>query len=579
MTSIPLVRMLTDAGYGSRRESSQLVRKGLVEINGRIASSYTEPVDPAVDSIVVTGKKVAARPARRVYIVMNKPGGYLCTTEDDRGRPTVMDLLPEHVRRAGLHPAGRLDEDSTGLLILTNDGQLTYELTHPRYEHEKEYYVATTGRLTDADLDKLEQGVEIEGQKTWPARMKLLLGQSPYTYSITIHEGRKRQIRLMFAAIGQQVAMLKRVRIGGLLLENLEEGKWRELTPQELRKLTGRRAEERRPSRAAGSSRRPPTSYAADTRGSSVRDSRSPGRPSRTFTPSAERRTGAPADRRDRSRPGSRPQTDAGAPRRWSGSGPSSDTRPSRFADDRDSRPHVHRKPDTSADRPYRRTDSDRDSRPYARRATAERRQEADRRTEGDRDARPYVRRERDTTADRPQRRTPPGSDSGPYTRRDAGAERPAPYRRTDGDRPARPNARRHPGATTSRPYHRSTTETGSRPYAQRDSAPDRQQSYRRPEDRRDSGRYERRDSGSPAARPPRQAPQERSGPPDARQRRGPERTEGSRQRSRDDDRARPQSTPPNGRARAQRPQSRTPRRKGTATNRPSSRRRPPEQR
>jgi 23S rRNA pseudouridine2605 synthase len=127
MTSIPLVRMLTDAGYGSRRDASKLVNAGLVEVNGRIATSYTEKVDPEVDSIVVTGDKVATGVTRRVYLLMNKPEGYLTTTEDDRDRPTVLDLLPENVRAAGLHPAGRLDEDSTGLLILTNDGQLTYE--------------------------------------------------------------------------------------------------------------------------------------------------------------------------------------------------------------------------------------------------------------------------------------------------------------------------------------------------------------------------------------------------------------------------------------------------------------------
>ena len=246
MAVIPLVRLLTDAGYGSRREVSKLVKEGLVEVNGVIASSYTEKVDPEVDSIAVTGSKLAGVSTRRVYLVLNKPEGYLSTTEDDRDRPTVLELLPERLRLAGLHPAGRLDEDSTGLLILTNDGQLTYELTHPRFEHEKEYFVATTGRLTDADVERLEKGVEVEEQMTWPARVKLLLGQSPYTYSITIHEGRKRQVRMMFAAIGQQVALLKRVRMGGLLLGDLEEREWRELTPPEVKDLMRKRPLEKR---------------------------------------------------------------------------------------------------------------------------------------------------------------------------------------------------------------------------------------------------------------------------------------------------------------------------------------------
>ncbi len=237
MTLVPLVRILTDSGYGSRRAVVRLIDEGRVEVNGRPATAYTEKVDPAVDAINVNGVHVTRASSRRVYLMLNKPEGYLSTTEDDRDRPTVLDLLPEHVRTAGLHPAGRLDEDSTGLLVLTNDGQLTYQLTHPRFEHEKEYWVATTGRLTDADVERLEQGVEVDGQVTWPARVKILVGQSPYTYSVTIHEGRKRQVRMMFAAIGQQVALLKRVRMGGLLLSALPEGEWRELTADDLRDL------------------------------------------------------------------------------------------------------------------------------------------------------------------------------------------------------------------------------------------------------------------------------------------------------------------------------------------------------
>ena len=170
--STPLVRLLTDAGYGSRRESAALVKSGVVEVNGSLASSFTQKVDPESDSIVVMGVKIACPYARRMYIIMNKPADCLSTTSDDRGRPTVFDLLPESYKSAGLHPAGRLDEDSTGLLLLTNDGKLTYELTHPRFEHDKEYYVATTGRLTANDIESLEKGVDIEEQRTWPARVE-----------------------------------------------------------------------------------------------------------------------------------------------------------------------------------------------------------------------------------------------------------------------------------------------------------------------------------------------------------------------------------------------------------------------
>ena len=238
MATVPLARALTDAGYGARRRVVVLIKAGLVQVNGEVAESYTQPVDPTTDKVVVAGKRTGEERPRRVYIAMNKPDGYLTTTEDDRGRPTVIDLLPESLRKAGLHPAGRLDEDSTGLLILTNDGQLTYELTHPRFEHQKEYYVALTGSLPDDDRRRLEAGVEIEGQVTWPAKVRQLEGESPYSYSVTIHEGRKRQVRMMFAAVNQHVAMLKRVRLGGLTLGSISEGQYRELTRDEVRRLT-----------------------------------------------------------------------------------------------------------------------------------------------------------------------------------------------------------------------------------------------------------------------------------------------------------------------------------------------------
>ncbi len=630
MTAIPLVRMLTDAGYGSRRDASQLVKKGLVEINGRIASSYTELVDPGVDRIVVTGREVAAQQARRIYVVMNKPEGFLCTTEDDRGRPTVMDLLPAHVRSAGLHPAGRLDEDSTGLLVLTNDGQLTYELTHPRFEHEKEYYVATTGRLTDADVEKLEQGVEIEGQKTWPARMKLLLGQSPYTYSITIHEGRKRQIRLMFAAIGQQVAMLKRVRMGGLLLDDLEEGTWRELTPPDLRKLMRGSAEERRTSRAVARVRSP-YGQRPERReyGSSERSTRAQERPSRAFSPPAERRAEAPAARRDTSPKARHLEVEASAPRRWSGTGTSSDSRPSRFADERGPRPYAGSVRDTSPDRLYRRTASERDSRPYARRDSGPQGDSPYRPSEGDRDTRPYVRRDTGAPTDRPQRRAAPSGESRPYARRDSGPQGDSPYRRSegvrdtrpyvrrdtgaptnrpqrraapsgesrpyarrdagadqrthyqraDGDRTTRPYDRRESGAPTSRPYRRPETGHDSRPSALRDSGSDKRDSYRRPDDRREQGGYERPGSAGPSARPSRRPVQERSGSPDARQRRSRVTPEHPRERSPDDRRSRPRTAQPERRTHAERPKSGAPRARRTDVRRTSTDRHPPTQR
>lgn len=302
MTTVPLARALTDAGYGARRRVVVLIKSGLVEVNGRIASSYTEPVDPTTDHIVVAGRRTAENKPRRVYIALNKPEGYLSTTEDDRGRPTVIDLLPEPLRKAGLHPAGRLDEDSTGLLIMTNDGQLTYELTHPRFEHDKEYYVALTGNLPADDIRRLEEGVEIEGQRTWPAQVRRIVGESPYGYSVTIHEGRKRQVRMMFAAVNQQVALLKRVRVGGLTLGDIPEGGYRELTTDEVRRLM-------RPTSRSGHERGATTRWAppGTRQAVSPEGRRSPTRP-RTSDPSerrAERPRGIPPDRgaRDDSQP------------------------------------------------------------------------------------------------------------------------------------------------------------------------------------------------------------------------------------------------------------------------------------
>ena len=243
MKTQPLVRLLTDAGYGSRRKVANLVKAGAVQVNNRLASSFTEPVDIERDSVSVSGQHVGPFKPQRFYLMMHKPPGVLSTTEDDRGRQTVMDLLPEKYRQAGLYPAGRLDEDSTGLLILTNDGDLTHELTHPRFEHEKEYNVTVGKPLADEAFRALEAGVEIEGQVTWPARVHAIK-ESQYDgeciYSVTIHEGRKRQVRRMFQALGYDVMSLKRVRTGSLVLGPLQEGEFRELSEKELKVLMRR---------------------------------------------------------------------------------------------------------------------------------------------------------------------------------------------------------------------------------------------------------------------------------------------------------------------------------------------------
>jgi len=168
--------------------------------------------------------------------VLNKPSGIMSTTSDERGRRTVIDILPEKYRHLRLYPVGRLDKDSTGLLLLTNDGELTNRLTHPRFEQEKEYLVSISDKLKTEEERKLEQGIELEDGLTHPAAIKEV-DLPPFNYSITIHEGRKRQVRRMFESLGHPVLALKRIRLGSLNLGKLKEGEIRELSAKEVKTL------------------------------------------------------------------------------------------------------------------------------------------------------------------------------------------------------------------------------------------------------------------------------------------------------------------------------------------------------
>ena len=168
--------------------------------------------------------------------MLNKPKGIISSTGDKRGAKTVIDILPEKYRRIRLYPVGRLDKDSTGLIILTNDGDLTLRLTHPRFEQEKEYLVRLGQNLNPEDKIKLEKGIHLDDGKTSPAKVKVLK-YPPFSYSLTIHEGRKRQVRRMFAALGYRVLELKRIRLSSLRLGTLPEGEIRELTPRQIQSL------------------------------------------------------------------------------------------------------------------------------------------------------------------------------------------------------------------------------------------------------------------------------------------------------------------------------------------------------
>lgn len=242
MPSIPVLKALTRAGIGPRRSMADAIRSGRVQVNGKVVEDFSHPVDTDKDRILVDKHAIELKPLKPVYLLLNKPRGVLTTTSDDRGRTTVLDILPDKYRHPGLHPIGRLDKDSTGLLLLTNDGDLTHLLAHPRFEHEKEYLVSISARLSPAGKRRLEDGIELKDGTTHAAKVNEV-HVKPFNYSITVHEGRKRQVRRMFKRLGYEVLALKRIRIGSVRLGDLKDGELRELTDQELSELIPGRTE------------------------------------------------------------------------------------------------------------------------------------------------------------------------------------------------------------------------------------------------------------------------------------------------------------------------------------------------
>jgi 23S rRNA pseudouridine2605 synthase len=235
-----LQKVLAQAGVASRRACEELIRQGRVQVNGQVVTELGTKVDPNRDEIRVDGAPISG-PEERVYLILNKPPGYISTTHDPWGRPTVLDLIPHQGR---LYPVGRLDAESEGLLLLTNDGRLTHRLTHPRYEHEKEYLVLVKGHPSQTVLSQLRQGVDLEEGRTAPAKVSRVSRKEgsetpPGTtwLRIVVHEGRKRQIRRMCAAVGHPVQRLIRVRMGPIELGNLPEGGYRPLSAKEVRRL------------------------------------------------------------------------------------------------------------------------------------------------------------------------------------------------------------------------------------------------------------------------------------------------------------------------------------------------------
>lgn len=229
-----LHKVLAHAGVESRRAAEEMILAGRVTVNGEVCNVLGTKVDPEHDAITVDGRPIPKR-VKRVYIMLNKPAGYITTVYDPESRATVMDLVP---RNARIYPVGRLDANSEGLILLTNDGEFANSLAHPRYAYEKEYHVSVPGTVREEDLQRLRGGVEIDGGMTSPAGARVLSSDGRVTWlSITIHEGRNRQIRRMLHALGYRVDRLMRVRVGPLWLGSLPRGAFRHLTPAEVRKL------------------------------------------------------------------------------------------------------------------------------------------------------------------------------------------------------------------------------------------------------------------------------------------------------------------------------------------------------
>lgn len=230
-----LQKIIAKAGLASRRQAENLIRDGIVRVNGIVTTELGIKVDPTEDSIEVNGKPITNLEPK-VYIMLNKPKGYVTTLKDPQKRPIVTDLIKGIKSR--VFPVGRLDYDTEGLLLFTNDGDLTQRLLHPRNKVLKTYLVETDGILTSREINKLESGIELDDGFTAPAKLKFIKkvkGKS--WWDISICEGRKRQVKRMFEGIGHSTYELRRIRFGTLELGELAPGKYRFLTDQELRKL------------------------------------------------------------------------------------------------------------------------------------------------------------------------------------------------------------------------------------------------------------------------------------------------------------------------------------------------------
>jgi len=234
LTEERLQKILAQAGFGSRRKCEELIRSGTVQVNGRIVTELGTRVDPQRDKVTVNGQLI--KPEEKVYIALYKPLGYVTTLFDPERRRTVKDLVRNIPQR--VYPVGRLDYDTEGLLLMTNDGALAYALTHPKHHVPKTYVATVLGKPGPSALKQLARGVRLSDGPTAPARVRLLkAGTLESVLEITIHEGRNRQVRRMCEAVGHPVRALRRVRFGNIKLGSLQPGQFRKLTKTELKRL------------------------------------------------------------------------------------------------------------------------------------------------------------------------------------------------------------------------------------------------------------------------------------------------------------------------------------------------------
>ncbi|RKY43161.1 MAG: pseudouridine synthase [Candidatus Makaraimicrobium thalassicum] len=236
-TTKRLQSILAHAGVASRRHAAEFIANGRVKVDGRSVTEKGLRIDPAKHEILVDGRALP-KEEKKYYFLFNKPGNVISTVRDTHGRKKVTDYFKEI--NARLYPVGRLDKDTTGALIMTNDGKLAHRLAHPGFEIEKEYRVTVSRCVSRDDIRKIGKGIEVEGKITAPCEIKLVKKDlKAAVYRVKLHEGRKRQVRRMFEAAGAVVTGLKRSRYAGLTLRGLKQGEFRPLTEKEVARLRG----------------------------------------------------------------------------------------------------------------------------------------------------------------------------------------------------------------------------------------------------------------------------------------------------------------------------------------------------